>query len=169
MNAPLIDSKRVVRILMILGGVLLVALLMALPVAAQEGGPTDDEVNEIAQGLYCPVCENIPLDVCPTQACKQWRETIRERLALGWSKDQIEDYFVAQYGDRVLASPPARGLNWAVYVLPPAAFLVGGAILFQAIRSWRRRDEAEQSPATETSAPADPYLAQLEEELKRRA
>ncbi|MFN3309334.1 MAG: hypothetical protein ACK44E_09010, partial [Anaerolineales bacterium] len=32
---------------------------------------SDDEVNAIAKYLYCPVCENVPLDVCGTQACEQ--------------------------------------------------------------------------------------------------
>ena len=148
---------------------LLMALVMATPAQAQEDQPTDDEVNEVAKGLYCPVCENVPLDVCPTQACKQWRDTIRDKLALGWSTEQIEDYFVAQYGDRVLASPPATGLNWLVYVLPPIAFLVGGFILFQAVRSWRRPADASVEAQSVLPPVDDPYLERLEEELQRRA
>ena len=34
-------------------------------VSAQQPTPSDDEVNAIARQLYCPVCENTPLDVCP--------------------------------------------------------------------------------------------------------
>jgi cytochrome c-type biogenesis protein CcmH len=149
------------------------ALLPAATVAAQQEQPSDDEVNAVAKGLYCPVCENVPLDVCPTLACKQWRETIREKLAAGWTQAQIEDYFVAQYGDRVLATPPASGLNWLVYVLPPAAFAAGAFILVQAVRSWRRPTSA--APAQPPTAPAqpstveDPYRQRLEEELSQRA
>ena len=57
---------------------LILALFITAPASAQDGGegPTDDEVNAIAKRLYCPVCENVPLDVCPTQACAQWRELI---------------------------------------------------------------------------------------------
>ena len=50
-------------------------------VLAQEPTPSDDEVNAIAKQLYCPVCENTPLDVCPTEACRQWRELIRQQLS----------------------------------------------------------------------------------------
>ena len=101
------------------------------------GKPTDDEVNAIAKEMYCPVCENIPLDVCPTQACAEWRELIRDKLAAGWSEQQIKTYFVEQFGDRVLAEPPARGLNWLVYVIPPLAFLVGVYILYRGFQVWR--------------------------------
>jgi len=133
---------------------------------AQDEQPSDDEVNAIAKGLYCPVCENVPLDVCPTLACKQWRDTISEKLAQGWSQDQIEQYFVNQYGDRVLATPPASGLNWLVYLLPPLVFIAGAVILGSAIRSWRVPPQPKGQAANEPSA--DPYLERVEEELRSR-
>jgi cytochrome c-type biogenesis protein CcmH len=129
--------------------------------------PTDDEVNAIAREMYCPVCENTPLDVCPTQACAEWRELIRDKLVLGWSEKQIKQYFVDQYGDRVLATPPPRGLNWLVYLVPPLGFLAGIYILFRALRAWKRTE-----PASIPSAPKiesdDPYVSRLEEELRKR-
>jgi len=154
---------------------LMVLILMGVVVtgvSAQTGTqpmPSDDDVNAVAKQLYCPVCENIPLDVCPTQACAQWRELIREKLASGWSEEQIKMYFVQQYGDRVLATPPARGLNWLVYVIPPLAILVGGYILFRAFKAWKQ--PVPQNMAAETGSPdvaPDDYVARLEEELKKR-
>jgi cytochrome c-type biogenesis protein CcmH len=142
--------------------------LVLLPgaVSAQGGEPTDDEVNAIAKQLYCPVCENIPLDVCPTQACVQWREVIRQKLTEGWTEDQIKQYFVDQYGDRVLATPPARGLNWLVYIIPPGVFVLGVFVLTRAIRGWRQPPITQDPPSS--TAPEDPYIARLEEELKNR-
>ena len=134
--------------------------------------PSDDEVNAVAKQLYCPVCENIPLDVCPTQACAQWRDLIREKLSQGWSEDQIKTYFVEQYGDRVLAAPPARGLNWLVYIIPPIAILAGAFILFRAFQSWKKTepDLATQEMIIEspTGEPTEDYVARLEDELRRR-
>ncbi|MFN2293577.1 MAG: cytochrome c-type biogenesis protein CcmH, partial [Candidatus Promineifilaceae bacterium] len=61
--------------------VVLVLALSAISVLAQDDSQdrtvTDDEVNEVARDVYCPVCENTPLDVCQTQACADWRELIR--------------------------------------------------------------------------------------------
>lgn len=144
----------------------LTLLLLPGAVAAQDGEPTDDEVNAIAKQLYCPICENVPLDVCPTQACAQWREIIRQKLAEGWTEDQIKGYFVDQYGDRVLATPPARGLNWLVYILPPVVFVVGAYVLLRAVRDWRQPPVTGESfPSTK---PDDPYIVRLEEELQKR-
>jgi cytochrome c-type biogenesis protein CcmH len=150
---------------------LAVALAGTTPGQAQEvtpSGVTDDQVNGVAKQLYCPVCENIPLDVCPTTACAQWRALIREKLSQGWSEDQIKDYFVAQYGDRVLAAPPARGLNWLVYLIPPVAFIAGVFILYRAMRAWKQPPPAPVEPAQPKAGPVDPYAARLEEELRRR-
>ncbi len=160
------------RLKIFIGVGLLTLLLSLIPldgIKAQKPTPSDDEVNAIAKQLYCPVCENIPLDVCPTQACEQWRGTIREKLALGWDEEQIKQYFVAQYGDRVLATPPARGLNWLVYVLPPVAILIGAVGLFGLFRSWSKQTEEEVSQEEiQQGMIDDPYIARLEEELRRR-
>jgi cytochrome c-type biogenesis protein CcmH len=140
--------------------------LLVLPAAAQTSEPTDDQVNAIAKNLYCPVCENVPLDVCPTQACAQWREMIRQMLAEGRTEEEIQQYFVEQYGARVLAAPPAVGLNWLVYVIPPLELAAGGFVLLRAFRKWRRA--ATTQTATTPVRPEDPYVARLEEELRRR-
>ncbi len=150
---------------------LLLAGLWAGSVAAQGSAPTDDEVNAIAKQLYCPVCENTPLDVCPTEACRQWRELIRQQLSEGWTEDQIKQYFVDNYGARVLGEPPRTGLNWLVYLLPPVLILAGAFVLFRAMRTWMKPSttEAAASPA-ETPEPAaqDEYMSKFEEELRKR-
>ncbi len=169
----MMSSNRISKILPIV--ILLVGLLASLIAVnavqaqgEQPGGPTDDEVNAIAKQLYCPVCENIPLDVCPTQACAQWRELIREKLVAGWSEDEIKTYFVAQYGDRVLAQPPASGLNWLVYIIPPLAIIGGIYILYRAWRGWKQPPEDEIDEEQPVEAAADDYVARIEDELRKR-
>jgi cytochrome c-type biogenesis protein CcmH len=153
---------------------LLLRVMLVGAVSAQQPTPSDDQVNQIAKQLYCPVCENIPLDVCPTTACAQWRELIREKLADGWTEQQIKDYFVLQYGDRVLGTPPAKGINWLVYLVPPIAILAGVYILFRAFRSWKRPVQADNqkpndSEVTQTVDPdQDEYINRLEEEIRKR-
>ena len=147
--------------------VILAGLMIPIVVSAQGSDPSDDDVNAVAKQLYCPVCENIPLDVCGTQACAQWRELIREKLADGWSDDEIKNYFVAQYGDRVLAEPPRRGLNWLVYIVPPIAFLAGVFILYRGIQSWRQMANLTEDKIETDKAPLDDYVARMEEALQR--
>ena len=150
--------------------VVTLSIFPAIMVSAQQPTPSDDDVNAIARQLFCPVCENIPLDVCPTQACQDWRELIRQMLAEGKTPDEIKQYFVEHYGARVLAEPPQTGLNWLVYVVPPVAFLIGAYLLFQAFRTWKRMPKEPASGKAEDSVQAkkDEYVSRFEEELRKR-
>jgi len=151
---------------------LTLGLILIGAAAAQEATPpptiTDDQVNAIASQMYCPVCENTPLDVCPTQACAEWRELIRDELAQGWSEQEIKDYFVQRFGARVLATPPATGLNWLVYVIPPIAFLAGAFLLYKALVSFRRPEPQSTAEAMTPEMSDDPYIERIEEELRRQ-
>jgi cytochrome c-type biogenesis protein CcmH len=151
-------------------------LLLSLAIAGASTGsasaqgptPTDDEVNRIAKQLYCPVCESTPLDVCPTEACRQWRDVIRTMLAAGKSEAEIKQYFVQQYGARVLAEPPNRLVS---YLVPAVAIFLGAFLLFRGFQIWMKPSITGSSP-DETEREAKPvqdlYVAKLEEELKRR-
>jgi len=147
--------------------ILLVLFGSATTVFAQDGEPTDDEVNKIAKQLYCPVCESTPLDVCPTEACRQWRELIRTQLAEGKSEDEIKQYFVTQYGARVLSEPPNR---WASYLVPVVAFLLGAFMLFRGFKMWLKPVATEAGAGEDEAEPVqqDDYIRKMEEELKKR-
>ncbi len=149
--------------------ILLLAALAVRPAWAQgPRPPTDDEVNAIARKLYCPVCENTPLDVCPTQACAQWRSLIRQMLAEGKTEQEIVQYFVDNYGARVLNEPPRQGFHWLAYLVPPLAILVGVAIVVQAFRAMKRPGPAAPTARSDQEALLDEYLLRLEEELRRQ-
>jgi len=153
----------------------LLVLLASLPsvVLAQDATPTspvtDDQVNAVAHDLYCPVCENIPLDVCPTQACAQWRALIREKLELGWSTSQINDFFAEQYGEKVLSVPSARGFNWALYILPPVIIIslisIGVLVAFLLVRRFKRKPGSiPQAPTSVTTEVLDEIEIDLQKE-----
>jgi cytochrome c-type biogenesis protein CcmH len=150
---------------------LLGALFTGVALAQDNTPPTDDEVNAVAHKLYCPVCESTPLDVCPTQACHEWRELIRTMLAEGKTEDEILQHFEAQYGARVLAEPPKEGFFWLVYLLPPAVILVGAFILFRSLKEWTKPKAAAPALGEEgsgSSSGKDDYVARLEEQLKKQ-
>jgi cytochrome c-type biogenesis protein CcmH len=150
---------------------LLLAGLLTNAAFAQEP-VTDDEVNAIAKKLYCPVCENTPLDVCSTQACKDWRDLIRQQLSDNWTEEQVLDYFAATYGPQVLAQPPASGFTVLVWVLPLIGLAGGGLFLWRRLRQWQDRHPAAESAAIDVAD--DPpgvspgALARIEREVRER-
>ena len=155
-------------------------LLVAVPALAQDVPVTDDDVNAVAKDLFCPVCESTPLDVCPTQACADWRELIRQQLSEGSTPEEVQAYFARQYGDGVLANPPKSGYTLILWALPVVAVVLGGVFFSRYMRNLRvsaadEADEELEEGVVETAVPAavkpiaqDDYKSKLEEELRNR-
>ncbi len=147
-------------------GIILSGLMIALLApgggygSLPAGENLDQQTISVAKGLYCPVCPGVPLDVCDTQACEQWRGLIHEKLSQGQSPAQIEAYFVEQYGERVLGAPRAQGLNLAVYVLPAFAVSAGAAGLYL----FTRRKSSAPEPEMKDLPPD--YRSRIERELQ---
>lgn len=151
--------------LILLGLVVIASLAIASAAYAQDKIPTDNDVLRVAKQLYCPVCPNTPLDVCETKACEDWRAQIRDQLSEGWTDQQIIDYFVAQYGQRVLAEPQRKGFTSLVWFLPVIVVLVGLGIVYEILRNWRKQKPA---PVASVSTPAisDATLRRIEREIR---
>jgi cytochrome c-type biogenesis protein CcmH len=131
----------------------------------QPGRPTDNDVNRVAKQLYCPVCPNTPLDVCETKACEDWRAQIRDQLAEGWTDQEVIDYFVTQYGERVLAEPQRKGFTSLVWFLPLIVVLVGLGIVYEILRNWRKQKPAAVPARSLTEIP-ETVLKRIEREIQ---
>jgi len=86
----------------------------------------------------------------------------RETHAMVAAGDEILDHYVAQYGERILATPPAKGFNTFVYLLPWMALILGASFLILLIRKLR-------SPAPSCApspAPDARYASLIEKEMK---
>ena len=151
---------------------LLCAILWAVTwgAAAQDADPaavTLDDVNAIAATMFCPDCENIPLDKCGTSVCVQWKDEIARMLADGQNAETIRADFVARFGERVLAvpgDPTLRALSLAApWLLAGLAALMGLAVL---VRLRGRESDALPAESASGSADDDPYRARLERDLK---
>ncbi len=126
---------------------------------------TDDQVNEVAKELYCPLCTGLRLDNCDLKVCDGMKDVIRQKLAAGESKEQIKAYFVEQYGEVVLGVPSTKGFNLLAWVFPFAALVVAGGWVYYAARLWARRRAATAGPPLELADLPAEYLQQLEEDL----
>ncbi|MGE5642156.1 MAG: cytochrome c-type biogenesis protein CcmH, partial [Byssovorax cruenta] len=111
------------------------------------------------------VCPNTPLDVCETKACEDWRAQIRDQLSEGWTDQQIIDYFVAQYGERVLAEPKRKGFTSLVWFLPLIVVLVGLGIVYEILRNWRKQKTVQVAPVSTPDIP-EAILKKIEREIR---
>lgn len=145
-------------------------LLAVLSTGAQDGVISDNAVNAVAEKMYCPVCENIPLDECQTRACIEWKEEIRLQLAEGKDEAAVIGSFVQRFGDQVVGIPQDPVLRGLTIVTPILALLLAialGAYTFSRFGAHRRLrigDEADLS----TTVADDVYRQRLEEDLAAR-
>jgi cytochrome c-type biogenesis protein CcmH len=145
----------------------LLALAASTSVAAATTPRTT--LPRIEQQVMCVVCKT-PLSVANGPQADAERRQIRRLIARGYTERQIKDALVAQYGDRVLALPKAKGFNVAVYVIPAALLATGLIVLAVALPRWRRRGST--TAAAWSTAPAGPPptpedLRRVQEELDR--
>ena len=116
------------------------ALALAAPPLAAGATPRTS-LTDVESDVMCVVC-NEPLAVSRSPEADRERAFINNLIAKGYTKHQIEQALVVQYGQSVLALPPAHGFNLTVYVLPPAIVLLGAGALVFALPRWRRRTRA---------------------------
>ena len=102
---------------------LLVIFLLVSPVTVEAAVASD-----IANKLICQCGCEMTLGKCKCYSGKKMTDVIEQKMAQGQSEEQIIQYFIAQYGEQVLASPP----KW----LLPVATLVGGGAIYMALRKW---------------------------------
>lgn len=138
--------------------------------AAAAAGITANDVNAVAQELWCPLCSGVRLDVCELKACEQMREEIAIKLSEGEDTESIKRYFVRQYGPQVLGEPPKEGFNLLGWILPIVVFVGGGVFVVARIMRMRqnRREEEEESAAVQhayAASEGDSYADRLDEEL----
>jgi len=140
-------------------GRLAAALLVAFAAHAAVSAQTLEESAKRLEGkLMAPCCGANTLAEHysgPAQAAKR---EIRLLLSQGKTEDEVLAAFVEQHGPTILASPPARGFNLVVYVVPLAVLLGLTPILWIRLSRWR---EATASSAASEPLPAlDPADAE---------
>lgn len=124
----------------------------------------DQLTAEVAAQLRCPVCRNQAVLESSSGLARQMQTVIREKIAAGETPEQVKAYFVSRYGGWILLKPEPRGINLLVYLLPAAAVLFGGAVLFRQMRRWTGSVGSDE-PAPE---PPDEALSEEEEAWLRR-
>jgi cytochrome c-type biogenesis protein CcmH len=138
------------------------ALAVSGPAAASEQHPT---LPELEGEVMCLVC-GTTLDQSSSPFADRERTIIRQYIAQGDTKGEIEDKLVAQFGQQILAAPPKSGFNLLAWWLPIAG-VVGGALVLGFL-AWRWSRGRREPPVAAAGAPLEPALErQLDKELAR--
>lgn len=142
------------------------ALCLLLPAAATAADCPRTSLADVEDEVMCVVC-GTPLALA-TEAPQANRErALIQRLVEGCqSKGQIKDRLVAEYGDRVLATPADSGFDLAAYAVPVLAVVLGAGVVGAAALQWRRsRRTTAQEPGAAAPAPSTEASRRLQSDL----
>lgn len=99
-------------------------------------------VEEVSREVVCPTCDTM-VDQSDSPAADRMRAYIAAGVEQGWTKQQILDGLVREYGGdtSILARPPASGLSGLAWWVP-AMFTLGALVLGASlVMRWRRRSD----------------------------
>ncbi len=152
----------------ILHTLLITFFIIAAVLDASAAKSIDDQVKEISYLLMCPVCQGQSVGESNSNLAHDMRDIIRKQLEDGKSKEEILAYFVNSYGESILASPPPKGINWLLWLLPGVAIVFGGLgiILFLYKSQSNKNDDKHTSENTRPEVDND-YIKRIEEELEK--
>lgn len=137
--------------------VLWLSLSLSLAAPALAAACPRTSLGEVEHEVMCLEC-GVPLDVATSSLqAQRERDFISREIAACRTKDQIKSALAAQFGDRVLAAPKAKGFGLAAYLVPAAAFVAAAALVtLSALRWTRRRQRAPVAAAADASPTPDP-------------
>ncbi len=109
----------------------------------------DIEIDTIQQNLMCQCGCTMVLYSCDCGTAEQMRGEIKTMLGEGKTQQQVLDYYVGKYGEKVLAAPTKQGFNLTAYITPFLGIVVAGSSIFLVLRQWVFRGKsfgAENQP-----------------------
>ena len=119
-----------------------------------------DLATDIKRSLISPCCwagTVYDLDHNP-----EMEEQINLFLSQGKTKQEILEYYIGLYGERILAVPIAEGFNIMVWVTPILAGMIGITFLFFFLRT------PNDIPSSVISAPSEvAFDDEIEKELQK--
>ena len=142
-----------------------IALVLALaaPATAWAAQPRTS-LSDIEDEVMCLVC-GTPLNVSDSPQAQDERAFITKLIDRGYTKKQVKDAMVQQFGPEVLDVPRGHGFDLAAYLVPAAVILGAGGAIAVAVTRWRRSRSSGRLSAA--GAPSSKDSALLREDLER--
>jgi cytochrome c-type biogenesis protein CcmH len=149
-----------------MGSITQVAVALWLAVAAVAPQSLEREAKQIEALLIAPCCWSQQVSVHQSPAADEIRQNIRRMLADGKTRQQILDAYVAEYGDRILAEPPARGFSRLFHVGPWLLLLASVGLVVVVIRRLRVPAAATAGAGQAGPVPNEAESERIDEELR---
>ena len=124
--------------------------------------PVEQRAQALNRSIMCPVCPGESIDQSQVALAVQMRGIVDEKLAEGWTDEQVREFFVERYGPSVLLQPPTEGVSLAVWILPPVGVAAALAVFVLVVRNMRRKPDDDDAGEMQDALSDDDLQAYYE-------
>jgi cytochrome c-type biogenesis protein CcmH len=90
--------------------------------------------RHLQRQFFCLICAGESIDESNSSFAVDVRRLLREQIAEGRTDKQIQDFFVARYGDAILTKPPLQPATWLLWLGPFGVLAIAGGIAWVTIK-----------------------------------
>ena len=116
-------------------------------------------VYETAKILRCPTCQGVSVADSGADGAKAMKARISELVSLGYTSDQILDYFVSKYGEWILLRPTEE--HYFLWMAPVFFLLMGGGVIVLRKRG-SQENQSQPIPLCEVTTYRESILKELD-------
>jgi cytochrome c-type biogenesis protein CcmH len=109
------------------------AAATAVPETFSDPG-MEARARHVQRQLRCLICAGESIDESNSSFAVDVRRLVREQIAEGRTDQQIEDFFVARYGNAILMKPPLQPATWLLWLGPFAVLAIAGGVAWVTVK-----------------------------------
>ncbi|HEA69024.1 MAG TPA: cytochrome c-type biogenesis protein CcmH [Desulfobacterales bacterium] len=128
-------------------------------------GALEKTAREIYSRIMCPICAGQTIAQSNSGTSTQMRNLVLKKLRQGETKEEILQYFVSKYGERIMAKPNKKGFNLMLWFLPFVSVVLVAVGIYFLIRRWSTKVQMETVSFSDETHLAE-YKERVERELK---
>ncbi len=103
----------------------LLIILLTVPLINQD---KNTRYESWSNNILCPVCQGETISDSPSEYADDMRMILREQIDSGLSDEEIYDYWVVRYGERIITNPQKRNIEIIVFPIILISLFIFGFI-----------------------------------------
>ena len=115
--------------------------------------------HKLTRQLIAPCCWREPIAIHRSQESLQMLGEVEQMVAAGKSEEEIKAFYIARYGERILADPPGHERTW-LYYTPVMLFVTLLVLAAFRLRSLVR------TPARQVGSSTPELIARVRKETE---